>query len=412
MNHKQILKTLILMPALLSFSTVLISQVHFDKGYFITKDGQKKECLIKNLDSRNNPHSFAWKLTDDGKESTLFPADAKEVGILGYTKFISAMVKIDRSNDHEEDLSALSPTRAPQWSDEELFLKVIIDGQAAVLYSYSEPAFVRFFYSTGNAAIEQLVYKPYMTGESTYDYNRDYLNQLNISVNCGPGQQPRQPGYNENDLKRYFSNFNACKGSPVGNTINRVKAKHFSFAIMAGVENASLQAEDFLIRSITHFDSKTSPFAGAELEYTTPSNKNRLSFLLDIYNDNYSSTGTDSLGKARITYGTIASAIGPRYRFFINDDLSIFVDAMAVLEFRTSNNYQWMPTKPNYLSNGYSLDIRTYAPVIAFGAGCAYKDVSAEFRYLTTKEIFPEYQGAGSNFKRVALILKYRIFKF
>ena len=160
------------------------------------------------------------------------------------------------------------------------------------------------------------------------------------------------------------------------------------------------------------FRFEDQPFAGAELEYTTAFNNNSSSFLLDVYNSNYNSTGTDSLGTAQITYGTIATCIGPRYRFFINDDWNVFVDAAAVLEFRTSTNYQWTATKPNYLSNGYSLDIRTYAPAFAFGAGIAYKDLSAEMRYVTTKEIFPDYPDVGSHFNRMGLILKYRIFKF
>ncbi|HTE31252.1 MAG TPA: hypothetical protein VK666_12815 [Chryseolinea sp.] len=398
---------------LLNGSETLFSQVKFEKGYFINKDNQQIECLIRNTDSHSTPQSFDYKLMEGDKTSTLINRDTKEVGILGYGRYIRAMVKIDRSNDYSNDINELSSKREPDWKDEELFLKVVIDGQAADLYSYYEKGFSRFFYSLGNSSIEQLIYKPYKTNESAYTYNSSYLNQLNENIKCDPAdRQVLRPDYKEKDLVKYFVQFNACKGSPVAKAVQSVKTRRFSFMIMSGIEHGALQAEWYQIRTITKFDSKINPFIGAEFEYTMPFNRNKLSLLLDIQNSHYQSTGKDSVGVARVNFNDIETAIGPRYHFFINDNFNFFLNAMVVLDFKTSADYQWTATKQNYYSAGYSLDIKTYAPVFAFGAGCAYKNISAEFRYLTPKELFPEDTNYGSSYKRMTLLVKYRILKF
>lgn len=395
-------------------STTLLAQVKFEKGYFITNDGKRMECLIRNTDSRNNPQSFVYKRSEEDHPTTLTPGDIKEIGISGYSKYISATVNIDRSAVDETNISELTETRAPKWSSESLFLKAIVEGQAVSLYIYQDHSFVRFFYSKGNSAPQQLVYKPYRLDANNYSYNKDYLNQLNVDVTCEGQKVPAQPDYRESDLRRWFTTYNACQGSPVKTGTGRTKTKQFSVSLLAGIGYGKLDAEDFYVASITRFDSKITPQFGAELEYTMPFDKNKWSIVLDGYNYNYNATGADSLGTAKINYSTISAYIGPRYQFFLSDDLRLFVEAMANFEFRTGNNsYQWTISKPNNLYyQRYSLDIRTYDPTLALGAGLAYKDISAEFRYLTTKEIFPGYPRDGSNFKRFSFMLKYRIFKF
>jgi hypothetical protein len=412
MNYTVLTKKFIFLLVMLSLSSAMIAQVKFEKGYFIGKDGQRTECLVLYTDSRNTPHSFSYKMAEADKTGTLNARDVKEVGINGYAKFISAVVEIDKSIDDARNIDELSRKREPEFKTEELFLKVVVDGQSGILYSYYEQIFVRFFYSTVNSPITQLVYKTYRTSETGYEFNRDYLNQLNAYVTCDASQKISQPDYRETDLKKYFISFNACKGSPVTTIASQVKLKRFSVSLLAGVERSSLQAENYEVAYITRFDSKINPFAGLELEYILPFDRNKLSILLDVFNDSYSSAGKDSAGTAQVTYGSIAAAIGPRYRFFLNDNSSIFISAMPVFEFRTKGNYHWVPNTSYYYYPEYLLEVKTSAPVLAIAAGYAYKNFSAEFRYLTTKELFPGDSNAGSHFKRMALMVKYRIFKF
>jgi hypothetical protein len=395
-------------------STHLLAQVKFEKGYIIKSDGQRMECLIRNTDSRNTPQSFVYKQTEGANPATLTPGEAKEVVISGYSKFISATVKIDRSIDDETRINELTSTREPKWSSESLFLATVVEGKTSSLYIYQNHSFIRFFYRSANTPLEQLVYKPFRADENTYDYNRDYLNQLNANVKCEGQKGPARPDYRENDLRRWFTAYNACQGSPIAKIADPANSKRFSISLLAGTGYGKLNAENWSINSVTHFDSKFSPQFGVELEYTMPFDKNKWSIVLDAYNYSYKASGVDSLGTAQIDYSTISAYVGPRYQFFLTDDLRLFVEGMVNFEFRTgNNNYQWAISKPNNrYYQSYSLDIGTYDPSLALGAGLAYKNLSLDIRYLTIKEIFPGDLQAGSNFHRLSFLIKYRLFKF
>lgn len=80
MKGSRHLKPFMSVTLLLLFSTNLFSQVKFETGYFITNDGRKMECLIRNFDLRNNPHSFAYKRTEtDSLSAEIRYLSAKEI---------------------------------------------------------------------------------------------------------------------------------------------------------------------------------------------------------------------------------------------------------------------------------------------------------------------------------------------
>lgn len=73
------------------------SQIAFEKGFIISENNQKTECLIENIDWKNTPTNFRYRLSND---SPIIDADIKTVkgfGISGQNKFIRATVNIDRS---------------------------------------------------------------------------------------------------------------------------------------------------------------------------------------------------------------------------------------------------------------------------------------------------------------------------
>ena len=58
-------------------------QIRFEKGYFITNENQRTECLIKNVDWKNNPHEFLYKLKDRKETQKGTIQSVKEFGIYG-----------------------------------------------------------------------------------------------------------------------------------------------------------------------------------------------------------------------------------------------------------------------------------------------------------------------------------------
>ena len=132
-------KALVLVFALLTIQA--FAQITFEKGYFIDNSDQRIECLIKNVDWRNNPTNFQYKLNQNEEPVEAEITNVKEFGIYNSSKFLRRVVKIDRST---EETNKLSKERNPKFEEEQLFLKVLNEGKAN-LYSYYDTGLRRFF---------------------------------------------------------------------------------------------------------------------------------------------------------------------------------------------------------------------------------------------------------------------------
>jgi len=104
---------------LLIYSFKIFAQANFEKGYFINNNGEKTECLIKNVDWLNNPTSFDYKLEESGKPQTNDITKVKVFEIYNTIKFIRAKVTVDLS---VTNVNYLSKKRQPDLVEQELFL--------------------------------------------------------------------------------------------------------------------------------------------------------------------------------------------------------------------------------------------------------------------------------------------------
>lgn len=107
------------------------SQIIFENGYFINDSNQKIECIIKNIDWKNNPTMFEYKLSQDAITQNASIEDVREFAISGVSKYIRAKVKIDKSSD---GLGEMSSERNPIYQEESLFLKVLVEGRLLYLF--------------------------------------------------------------------------------------------------------------------------------------------------------------------------------------------------------------------------------------------------------------------------------------
>lgn len=107
---------------LFAFITVLsfncYSQISFEKGYYINNANQKTDCLIRNIDWRNNPTEFEYILSGENEAKKANIKSVKEFGIYNISKYIRGTVNIDRSG---ESVNNLSKDKNPVFNQEELF---------------------------------------------------------------------------------------------------------------------------------------------------------------------------------------------------------------------------------------------------------------------------------------------------
>ena len=123
-------------------SITIQAQIRFEQGYLIDNNNQKQVVLIKNVDWLNNPKSIEYKNNETSKVEIATINQVKEFGIDNQSKYVRADVKIDRSS---EDLDKISSNEEPDFKEEKLFLKVLIEGDAS-LYGYNDYNLKRFFY--------------------------------------------------------------------------------------------------------------------------------------------------------------------------------------------------------------------------------------------------------------------------
>ena len=389
------------------------AQVSFEKGYFIGSDNQRVECLIKDSDWDNCPKEFKFKLTetDDPKKAEI--TGIKEFGIYGVVKFIGAAVKIDRST---RLFSNYSDIKEPIWSDEQLFLKVILEGKAS-LYSYVEADLRFYFYSVNDSAIKQLVHKEYKIDNSKRIYfdqqnpnsiatNNEFRLQLWNEVRCNDAtiSSVEKLNYKQTELVNYFNTYNTCSGSTVTSYVYKQKRDFFNLRLKPGLNLSSFRVESLSNDYVLDFNNKISLSVGAEAEFILPFNKNKWGLVFDPTFKSFNSETESSLGKVTIEYSSIELPFGLRYYCFLNKGIKLFFNGFMIAGHTLNLSHS---IRFEYPFTGM-IDIKSPPPGIrnfAMGAGVNYKRYSAEIRYYTTQNPLLFNSMWTSEYKRIMVII-------
>jgi hypothetical protein len=390
------------------------SQITFEKGYIITNSDQKIECLIKNNDWLFNPEKIEYKITED---SELISADVKlikEFKILNYSKFVSKTVKIDLSN---ESMSNLSNNKYPEFVEQTLFLRVLMEG-VSNLYQYENNGLSRFFYTKPNSEqVEQLVYKNYYVSNNTVATNNQFKQQLWMDLKCKTIEMKtiERLEYSKSSLIDFFKAYNKCTNS--GEEIIEVKEKKdlFNLSIRPRINNASVSVQNKFVKSSkVDFKNELDFGFGVEAEFVFPFNKNKWSFSVEPTYQSFKSTKTaysDYIGGTKIIviaqYNSIELPFTLRHYLFFNNNSKLFINASYSVNFNfnssilitRSDNYIYDDVKAKSKSN------------IALGIGYKFKDkYSMEMRYQLDRTILPDYSAWDAKYNSVSLILGYTLF--
>jgi len=371
-------------------------QITFEKGYFIDNQNQRVECLIKNIDWKNNPDQFDYKLTTNSSTEKGNLNTTKEFGVTGFSKYVRADVKIDMS---KADLNNLSKTREPEWSQEQLFLKVLVDGKAS-LYYYENEALNRFFYSVSDTAINQLIYKEYITEDNQVAMNYTFREQLWSNVRCTNSSMSSVENirFKRSELERYFEKYNTDGGNTPLVYGKQKKRDSFQLRLTPGLNYSWVTtANAFAPNEFVDFGYKINYRIGVEAQFILPFNKNKWGILFDPSYQYFNASGQNSYETVEIKYQSIDFPIGLRHKFFMNENLIIFVDAFFI------TNYSF-----DFNSRISNLNVRTESS-FAIGGGAGFKKISAEIRYSTNRNLLKDYIYWNTDYRRISLILGFKI---
>ena len=380
------------------------SQITFEKGYYVNNSGLKIECFIKNIDWKNNPTDFEFKLTENSDSGRINIKSVKEFGIYNFSKFVRETVEIDRSS---EDVNNLGYNRTPEFVTEQLFLKVLIEGKAN-LYIFDDGKSYKYFYNVENSDIEQLVHKKYKITETKIVTNTQFKQQLWNSLKCSSIEinEIDKIDYRRNDLVDLFVEYNECNSSNFINHEENQKTDLFNVTLRPGLKSASASLKNDLFTTGTskdfNSDTEIGIRFGVEAEIILSFNKNKWAIIIEPTFQSFKSTKVLSSNEVTVDYKSIELPLGLRHYFFLNNDSKIFINSSFVFDFSSNSKIDY--------NTGSDLNIKTRSNLV-FGIGYKYNDkYSVELRAQTGRELLSDYIYWKSEYKSVSLIFGYTIF--
>lgn len=392
------LRLYILNILLLMFVTVN-GQNAYQPGYFIKNNGDTIRCLIFNKDWLYNPTSFNYKTVGADTREEAGISTVKEFGIDQAAVYIRKKVKIDRS---PEEINSLSDSKEPQWSDEVLFLKVVVKGSAC-LYEYHEAGLYRYFFSLADTAVNQLIFKEYFV-DGKIARNNTYMQQLYAYVNCNnvDQNQIRNIEYVLNDLKKYFSTYNQCRGDYILKPLIQNKKPFYNLTFCSGINLAFLSLSNSVYSGRNFKTTDVSLRVSAESEFYLPFNNNKIGFIIDP-GFQYLNTEQDvPYGAVSVNYKSIEFPFGMRYHFYLKNNRSVYVGAcyIPLLNMNMNSTIRF--------ENDAELKIKV-SDAIAFDAGFEFKRFQGQVRYYTVKSLLSSYVLWNAGYQRLSFTLGYKV---
>jgi hypothetical protein len=385
---------------LLALTLNSYTQIIFENGYFINNSGQRTECLIRNVDWKNNPVNFLYRLSEDSPTIKENIDSVMEFGVNDNSKFIRASVNIDRSSALSGDLSI---ERNPVYTGEVLFLKVLVEGKAN-LYSYEDVNLIRYFYRWDTSGISQLVYKLYKTEYSKVGINNDFRQQLWVNLKCEGITMPDigKIEYKKNGLVDFFQKYNNCNASKPIISEPKKKKDLFNFSVRPGVcFSTILITNSAASRRNAAFRNRPGLITGLEAEFIMPFLKNKWSVILEP-GFLFINTGKEIENGIYVEYKSLELPVGIRHYFFLNGKARIFLNASLNLNAPINSGV--------YFDNGAEFKIESMQNLLV-GAGFKYKsNYSIEVRYGFKRDLLTKFVFWNADYSSFSVILGYTLF--
>lgn len=396
------------------FSLPMFSQINYEPGYIINENGSKTECLIKNIDWKDNPTRIKYKMGEDADSRYAELKETKEFAIYDGPKFIREKVKINRTSDHVINKMDSSPN--PEFKEETIFLKVLIEGEIS-LYSYVDERLTRFYYSTPDSDIEPLIYKRYIDiEEMKVGANELFKQQLFNMMKCEGLTINRfmKLSYLQSDLMKIYEAYYDCTNKEFTQYVKK-KKQIFNFTIRPGIDLTAMSMDSrYLHYGDINFDRELSFRFGFEMEYILPFNKKKWGFFIESTYQYYKtklSKSDPSVGggilNSKVDYSTLSVPIGIRHYFYFNDQSKMFLNTGVMF-------HKTFKSEAELLNMDYqSLALIDVEVKIHFLLGAGYKlndKYSFELRYLNgSRKLSFENAGWTAKMNSIELVFGYTL---
>lgn len=408
MKHKHLLFTLFLSAV----SLLSVAQVgyKFKEGYIINNLHERIDCLIRDVGCEESAVNFEYKLLGSRDIEEIELSKVQAFGIENEVKCVRALISVDFSPTriaHVKDTTS-------QWEEGHAFLKVLVEGDAASLYSHYAHGRYFFFYSLGDSDILPLVYKKQYVGVSLSQvnqiiYNNTYKEQLDEHLGCDNLNKAENVAYTKKDLVNYFVSYHMCKNLDY-KVFESAQTKR---GVLLLKPSLSLNRTQLGVHSLidaspmVYFTKENCVSFGVELEYVFPFSDYQWSIFGEA---NYLSYKTDEItaqdrvnpdftNEYDISYKSVEFPVGFAYYVHLNQDHRLYLKGAFVPHFIFSDSYIGFnpDDKKDFSSSSRFL----------FGVGYNYRRLALEFRYYTPQNITQNIYKRGSDLTQLSLKMSY-----
>lgn len=376
------------------------AQVTYEPGYLLDNSGNRTECLVANEGWGENPRQFQYRIGANGPVQIGTIDDVSEFGIGEALRYERYNVRLDASSDLNADLGY---QRNPEFTNQTVFLKVLVDGPARLL-AYETAVNKRFFFQTdGNTEITPLIYKRYRTDQGKFGANLQFQNQLASELNCGdnPERESRQTDYKASALIRYFEGYAECRGLPY---TSYEKAQGSGFVLVsarlgmsygtASLEQINPNAPAPGNQISEDFGGKAYPRIGFQVEVFLPSRANRWSLFADpsyqkvAFEKRFirSYPSIDVEVQANLDYSTIELPVGLRHYVYLGEQHALFFNVSAAMVVNLDSKITFQANQQ--LGRPDDLDISRSEAYVSFGMGYSFnRKFTFEARVNTGRDL-------------------------
>lgn len=401
---------------LLFFTSFMVAQNKYLKGYYILNDGTKVDCFIKNYDWKNSPTIIETKQTLDSQNKDIDIEVCKEFSIENESKYTRHSVDIDISPSG--DFTRLTNSKEPNFKNFKVFLKVLVEGKYSLYHFENEDISDRFFYKVGDSEIKQLIYKKYInseSGETNLYTNESYKSELDRTINCTDNLSLKTSTleYRKDNLSDFFIKANACNGITNNNLVSKNNSVKVNFKPVVGINNSvlSIYKKYGNIAGSYDLSNEISLSFGGEVEFILPFNNKNWSFYIQPTYNSYEGSVTLYYPQYLNPYYDVSTKLkyfnvpiaGRRYfhfstlsKLFLNLGINLtFISDDSMLKAQSQNSTFYGGNRFNFI----------------YGIGYQYNKVSIEIVQYSDLKISPQNnKDISDTFKNMSLNLKYSLF--
>jgi len=392
-------------------------QTNFVTGYIVDNAGNKTICSLRNVGVAESADKYEYRLDKRGKVFPMSLAEITEFGIEGRLKCIKALIPVDISPSRiarEEDAQ-----KGPEWDRGHAYLKVLVEGDAASLYSYYSEGTETFYYKTDTVPLTILYHKEYVvdvaSGYADKRLSNDtFRSQLAENMPIEGDHSYETLPYVRKPLIRYFSRYNDSRkaayevpdySEPLSSKFVVKLAGNYNMMDLTSTYTGE-RMEKIL------FSDKNSIGFGLEFEYVLPFNNHKFSIFAESNFYSYHSEFSTQFVEQSVhdSHPTkmkfVEIPLGVNMFMNLNDRNRFFVKAGYSPSFTQfflgdSSVTLWSPTPETFSSSGRAF----------LGAGYNHGRLNLEARYYTGMDVTQGVLFWESDFSHISFRLSYAIIK-